>query len=758
MPCVTSEDTPLVFSAGTDTEISVFDVDAGSSPLLMTLAVTNGTLTLAQTTGLTFTEGDGTEDASMEFSGSQSAINAALNGMQFTPSSNFVGQAELDIEVDDQGNSGEGGALTDTATVIISVTAVNDAPVITVPSAQSVDEDGTLTLSTGNGNLISIADVDVSSSALQVIVSVTNGTLTLAQTTGLTFTSGDGTTDATMTFTGTLTNINAALDGLQYDPTADYNGSALLSIQVSDQGATGSGGAQSDGESVAITVNAVNDAPELDDSGVFVLSSINEDDTDSDGDTVAAIIASAGGDRITDADGDPEGIAVIAVDDANGEWQYNAGGAGWTAFGSVGADSAVLLDANDLIRFVPDAEWSGTSDFDFRAWDQSSGASGDTSVDTTTNGNATAFSVDTATATITVASVNDPPVVTKPADQSVVYGSSLTFSTGNSNLISLADADHSNLTLTMTVPVGTLTLASTSGLTGSGDGTSTLSYSGSITDLNTALDGLVYATATSGGFKTLSITATDAGSLADNESVNITVKAATDFLNDGSTTGYHFKRTTEAALVPTTGPFWVSVWFLVDAYVAGFGAALVDKRSAGGGYSLDVPDSGGRKVRLHVRDSGGSLATIFSTGPLATGTWYCAQMYHDPDNDVLGIRAGTGDGSMGAWQTTAHNTNIGTTTLDLLVGAGQGIEPRAMLNGRLDSLAIAGASGAAIPTADEWTELATSGARYSTLSDALKAKLGNGAFYDFDAGTGVDARSGLDLTATGSFAVVAGKA
>ena len=44
--------------------------------------------------------------------------------------------------------------------------------------------------------------------------------------------------------------------------------------------------------------------------------------------------------------------------------------------------------------------------------------------------------------------------------------------------------------LTLSVSAGTLTLSSTAGLTGSGDGTGSLSYSGALSALNAALDGL----------------------------------------------------------------------------------------------------------------------------------------------------------------------------------------------------------------------------------------------------------------------------
>ena len=92
-------------------------------------------------------------------------------------------------------------------------------------------------------------------------LTATNGTLTLIRTIPtLAFTAGDGTADATMTFTGSIANINAALNGMFYRPTGNFNGSAELSIATNDQGNSGRT-ALSDTDTVAITVNAVNDAP-----------------------------------------------------------------------------------------------------------------------------------------------------------------------------------------------------------------------------------------------------------------------------------------------------------------------------------------------------------------------------------------------------------------------------------------------------------------------------------------------------------------
>src|SRR5206468_2685446 len=114
----------------------------------------------------------------------------------------------------------------------------------------STNEDTSLTFSSGNGNRISIADVDAGGSSVRVTVTATNGTMTLNGITGLSFTAGDGTADATMTFTGTVANINTALNGMSFAPTADYNGAASVQVTVNDLGNTGSGGSLSDSKSV----------------------------------------------------------------------------------------------------------------------------------------------------------------------------------------------------------------------------------------------------------------------------------------------------------------------------------------------------------------------------------------------------------------------------------------------------------------------------------------------------------------------------
>jgi len=114
---IVARDTAFTFS-GT---ISVADDASATEELQLTLTVTQGTLTLAQITGLTFNVGDGTADASMEFTGTLADINAALNGMTFTPTPAYLGAASMQIDVDDQGNAGDGPVLTDSASIAITV-------------------------------------------------------------------------------------------------------------------------------------------------------------------------------------------------------------------------------------------------------------------------------------------------------------------------------------------------------------------------------------------------------------------------------------------------------------------------------------------------------------------------------------------------------------------------------------------------------------------------------------------------------------
>ncbi|GAB1716406.1 MAG: hypothetical protein NTAFB05_14480 [Nitrobacter sp.] len=190
------------------------------------------------------------------------------------------------------------------AALTIAVTAVNDAPVNSVPGAQSINEDTALVFSAANGNRISVSDVDSNGGDEQVTLDVQHGALTLAAVAGLTVV---GNNTGHVTLTGDLTHLNAALDGLTYQGNSHYSGSDTLTITTNDNGHTGTGGPLSDTDTVAITVQHVNHAPVIE-SDLTVVSSYGSNQfTVSD----AAFL-----NYVLDPDGDP--LTVSSVSHSSG--------------------------------------------------------------------------------------------------------------------------------------------------------------------------------------------------------------------------------------------------------------------------------------------------------------------------------------------------------------------------------------------------------------------------------------------------------
>jgi large repetitive protein len=250
-----AEDANLVFSVANANAITISDIDGGAGNETLTLSVTSGTLALGSTLNLaSFTN----NAASITLTGTIANVNAAMNGLTYHGNLDFNGTDSLVVFTSDNGNTGSGGPLTDTDSVGISVTAVNDAPVNHVPGGQTGLEDTNLVFSAANGNAITISDVDANGGNETVTLTVASGTLALGSTLNLVSSTNNA---ASITLTGTIANVNAALDGLTYHGNANFNGSDSLTITTNDNGNTGAGGAQADTDSVAITVTPVNDAP-----------------------------------------------------------------------------------------------------------------------------------------------------------------------------------------------------------------------------------------------------------------------------------------------------------------------------------------------------------------------------------------------------------------------------------------------------------------------------------------------------------------
>ncbi|AFY81265.1 DUF4347 domain-containing protein [Oscillatoria acuminata] len=250
-PLSVDEDMPLVIPG-----MSVADVDAGTNDIIVTLTVNQGTLTVNSgvTGGLAAANITDNGTNNVTLTGTISQINQVLadaTGLLYQGLPNFNGTDTLTVVANDSGNSGTGGPLTDTKTVNITVNPVNDAPVLTLPTNQVVDQSINLSIPG-----INVADVDAGTQPLQVNLSVNQGFLTLNNFFNLTFVNGDGSGDQTMSFTGTLAEINSALSILNYQSGANYSGTDTINITVNDLGNMGTGGPLEVGGNISITVNS----------------------------------------------------------------------------------------------------------------------------------------------------------------------------------------------------------------------------------------------------------------------------------------------------------------------------------------------------------------------------------------------------------------------------------------------------------------------------------------------------------------------
>jgi hypothetical protein len=136
------------------------------------------------------------------------------------------------------------------------VTAVNDAPVNSVPFFPQTNQHTPLVFSAANFNAITVSDIDAGNDSIRVTLTAADGTLSLGSTTGLTFITGDGVDDSTMTFTGTVAVINSALNGLTFKPNTGFSGTTTIQITTDDQGHNGAGGTQSVTSTIQVIVRS----------------------------------------------------------------------------------------------------------------------------------------------------------------------------------------------------------------------------------------------------------------------------------------------------------------------------------------------------------------------------------------------------------------------------------------------------------------------------------------------------------------------
>lgn len=234
--------------AGVVLALGVADSDAAGSNLTVSVSVDVGALTLANTAGIVVDSGSN-GSAAMVFSGALPALGAALNGLQFSPPANFNGTATLSITTNDNGNTGTDGAKSDSDTLTIAVTAVNDVPSFAVGTNQTVASDAGAQIVNGFATALSAGPADESAQGLDFIVGNDANGLFLVQ--------------PAIAANGTLT----------YTPNPSLTGIATVSVRIHDDGGTANGGVDTSAlQTFTITVD-----PPLQ---AATLASIDDDDGD----------------------------------------------------------------------------------------------------------------------------------------------------------------------------------------------------------------------------------------------------------------------------------------------------------------------------------------------------------------------------------------------------------------------------------------------------------------------------------------------
>ncbi len=231
------------------------------------------------------------------------ALSGTAPNVTYTPAANYSGPDSFTFRVND------GKTNSNTATVSITVTAVNDPPVANGQSVSTAEE-------TAKAITLTASDVEGSPLTWSIVANPTHGALS-----------------------GTAPNVT-------YTPAANYYGADSFTFRVND------GTTDSNTATVSITVTPVDDVPVANGQSVSTAE-----------DTAKAITLTA-----TELDGDPLTWSVLTT-----------------------PTHGALSGTAPNVTYTPAANYSGPDSFTFRVNDGK------------TNSN-------TATVSITVTAVNDPPV------------------------------------------------------------------------------------------------------------------------------------------------------------------------------------------------------------------------------------------------------------------------------------------------------------------------------------------------------------
>ena len=379
-----NEDATLTVTDGTsDVLHGDTDVDSGDTLTVTQIAVTGGSnssVAGSSTYNSNFTSVTGTygtlkigADGTYTYVADQDATDALDASDTVTDSFTYT--------VSD-------GTATDTATLIITVTGINDSPV-GVNDTDAVNEDATVTQSSGSGLLIADdTDADDSSSLTVTQIAVTGGSNSSVA-------SGSAYNSSGTSVTGTYGTLVVGADGT-YTYVADQSAADALdaSDTVTDSFTyTVSDGTATSTATLIITVTGVNDAP----TAVNDTASVNEDATV----TVSSAASGVTQDNDTDADTDDSASSLVVTQikkDGGSNSSVSSGTTHSNGTSVTGTYGTLTIGANGTYKYVADQDAADALD----ASDQVT----DVFTYTVSDGNG---GTDTANITVTVTGVNDTP-------------------------------------------------------------------------------------------------------------------------------------------------------------------------------------------------------------------------------------------------------------------------------------------------------------------------------------------------------------
>ena len=297
--------------------ISINDPDAGSDDIQLTLTVGDGTLTVSTTVVGGVASGDmtGNGTGTVVIHAAQSKINATLGdpaGLTYNDGGAGGTSDTLDIDTNDLGNNGTGGAMTDSDSITI---IFNDPPIATGQTV-SVAEDTATTVT------LTATDAEADPIEFKITELPFHGDL------------HEGTTSAGTLITSVPHTLPA--DKVTYVPDEDGNGTPFDTFKFK-----ANDGNDSNEATVTIDVTEVNDAPTaVGDS----LSSVAEDSSQ-------------------------RTISFASLTDNDGRGAVNESDQTLTITGvSNPVGGAVSISGTDVL-FTPTADFNGIASFDYTLQD-----------------------------------------------------------------------------------------------------------------------------------------------------------------------------------------------------------------------------------------------------------------------------------------------------------------------------------------------------------------------------------------------------